>query len=112
MSWLFKKSGASTQAEEKPGAPTISTLRELYRVMFQSRCIDETEAELVARAEAFFHVPGAGHEASAVRNLFLQQDDYLHLHYRDKALILARGITPQHFFNSLLCNVESHSLGR
>ena len=80
--------------------------------MFRARCIDETEAKLVARGEAFFHVPGAGHEASAVLNCFLKPDDYLHLHYRDKALMLARGIPPEQFFNALLCNADSHSKGR
>jgi 2-oxoisovalerate dehydrogenase E1 component len=86
--------------------------RELYRVMFTARCIDEMEAELVARAEAFFHVSGAGHEGSAVLHSFLTPDDFLHLHYRDKALMLARGILPEQFFHSLLCNAESHSMGR
>jgi 2-oxoisovalerate dehydrogenase E1 component len=87
-------------------------LEDLYRVMFAARCIDELGAKLVARGEVFFHVSGSGHEASAVLNSFLRPDDYLHLHYRDKALMLARGIPMSQFFHSLLCNAESHSQGR
>ena len=87
-------------------------LEDLYRVMFAARCIDELEAKLITRGEVFFHVSGSGHEASAVLNSFLRPDDYLHLHYRDKALMLARGIPVVQFFHSLLCNAESHSQGR
>ena len=68
--------------------------------------------ELVNRGEAFFHVGGAGHEASAALNVHLTPDDWLHLHYRDKALMLARGIPAEQFFHSSLCTGASHSAGR
>src|SRR5439155_21597403 len=35
-----------------------------------------------------------------------------HCHYRDKALLVARGVTPRSFFDSLLCKQNSHSRGR
>src|SRR5689334_20589259 len=38
--------------------------------------------------------------------------DWLHLHYRDKALMLARGVRVSEFFLSLLCKEGSHSAGR
>ena len=85
---------------------------ELYRWMRTARRIDEIERELVARGEAFFHVSGAGHEASAALAPLLHPDDYLHCHYRDKALLLARGIPLVEFFDSLLCNAASQSSGR
>lgn len=74
--------------------------------------MDEQEQELVTRGEAFFHVSGAGHEASAALADHLLPSDYLHCHYRDKALMLARGISPRMFFLSLLCRASSHSAGR
>ena len=89
-----------------------SRLLGLYRCMLTSRVVDEVEMELVNAGEAFFHVSGAGHEASALLSEFLIPDDWLHLHYRDKALMLARGVTPEMFFHSLLCNAASHSAGR
>ncbi|MFV2068360.1 MAG: beta-ketoacyl-ACP synthase 3 [Pirellulales bacterium] len=85
---------------------------ELYRVMLTARFIDEAEADLVKRGEAFFHLSGAGHEGSAVLNLHLQATDWLHCHYRDRALMVGRGVTPEAFFQSLLCTANSHSAGR
>ncbi|MBX3731833.1 MAG: transketolase [Verrucomicrobiae bacterium] len=80
--------------------------------MVAARAVDQVEMELVHRGEAFFHVGGAGHEAGAVLHRFLTADDWLHLHYRDKALMLARGLPPEEFFHSLLCTGPSHSAGR
>lgn len=84
----------------------------LYHCMRTSRRIDALEQELVARGEAFFHVSAAGHEATAALAPLLQPQDYLHCHYRDKALMLARGLPVREFFDSLLCNAASHSGGR
>jgi 2-oxoisovalerate dehydrogenase E1 component len=87
-------------------------LAALYRAMLTAREIDRVEQELTNRGEAFFHVAGAGHEASAALALHLNADDWLHCHYRDKALMIARGITPRSFFDSLFCKRNSHSRGR
>lgn len=99
-----------------PQAPApVSAIAEdmrLYRWMRTSRRIDEMERELIARGEAFFHVGAAGHEASACLAPLLTRDDYLHCHYRDKALMLARGVPVREFFDSLVCNATSHSAGR
>jgi 2-oxoisovalerate dehydrogenase E1 component len=80
--------------------------------MLTARYVDEVEAEMISGGEAFFHVSGAGHEGSALLHLELIPEDWLHLHYRDKALMLARGVPPVMFFHSLLCNAASHSSGR
>jgi 2-oxoisovalerate dehydrogenase E1 component len=74
--------------------------------------LDRVEMEIINRGEAFFHVGGAGHEASAALARHLCPQDWLHLHYRDKALMLARGVPPIQFFHSLLCTRDSHSAGR
>jgi 2-oxoisovalerate dehydrogenase E1 component len=84
----------------------------LWQTMVTARWVDRVEMELVNRGEAFFHVGGAGHEASAALAAHLTASDWLHLHYRDKALMLARGIPPSEFFHSLLCTARSHSAGR
>ena len=85
---------------------------ELYRAVFLAREVDRVEMELVHRGEGFFHVGGAGHEASAALQSHLISDDWLHLHYRDKALMIARGLPLDQFFHSLLCTAQSHSAGR
>src|SRR6056297_3921997 len=91
---------------------TLKTLMGLYRYMFTSREIDRFEQEYTNRGEAFFHVSGAGHEAVAALSVHLQPQDWLHTHYRDKALLLARGISVEQFFLSLFNKDESHSRGR
>jgi len=84
----------------------------LYRVMLTARQIDQLELELNNRGEAFFHVSGAGHEGTAVLASLLQADDWLLCHYRDKALLLARGVTPRTFFDGLFCKQASPTRGR
>src|SRR5215471_14287016 len=85
---------------------------ELYQTMVLARQVDQAEAELVSSGEAVFHVPCSGHEGAAVLSWFLKPQDYLHLHYRDKALMLARGVLPSMFLHSVLCNGASQSGGR
>ncbi|MBX3746000.1 MAG: transketolase [Verrucomicrobiae bacterium] len=80
--------------------------------MHLARWVDRVEMELVNRGEAYFHVGGAGHEASAAIVQHLTPEDWLHPHYRDKALMLARGIPPEQFFHGLLCTAGSTSGGR
>jgi 2-oxoisovalerate dehydrogenase E1 component len=80
--------------------------------MAASRAVDRVEMELVNRGEGFFHVGCAGHEASAALNAWLGPEDWLHLHYRDKALMIARGLPLVEFFHGLLCTAPGHSAGR
>lgn len=84
----------------------------LYRAVLAAREIDLKEQELVRRGLAFFHVSGAGHEGTAALAAHLTSADWLHCHYRDKALLLARGLPIREFFLSLLCRAGSHSEGR
>lgn len=85
---------------------------ELFRAMLTAREIDHLEQALTSRGEAFFHVSGAGHEGSVCLIPHLRSEDFLHCHYRDKALMVARGIGPRAFFDSLFCKAASHSQGR
>ncbi|MFP4151739.1 MAG: thiamine pyrophosphate-dependent enzyme [Alkalispirochaeta sp.] len=90
----------------------LETLRSLYTTMLTARHMDLIEQSYTSRGEAFFHVSGAGHEGSIALYPHLIDEDWLHCHYRDKALMLARGITPYMFFLSLFNKDESHSRGR
>ena len=91
---------------------STETLLRQYRYMVTSREMDKIEEEYTGRGEAFFHVSGAGHEASVMLANYLNEKDWLHCHYRDKALMLARGISPEMFFMSLFNKAGSHSHGR
>lgn len=88
------------------------TLLELYKYMVASRESDIVESELVNSGEANFLASSKGHEGSVILAPFLIKSDWLHCHYRDKALMLARGISSEMFFYSALAKAESHSHGR
>jgi hypothetical protein len=98
-------------ARPVPRARRTAALQ-LLRHMLTARWVDRVEMELVNRGEGFFHVGGAGHEGTAGLAPHLTAGDWLHLHYRDKALMLARGLPVRQFFDSLVCNATSHSAGR
>ncbi len=85
---------------------------ESLRNMVLSRVIDQIELEYTAKGEAFFHVSGAGHEGIAVLSHLLEEKDWIHPHYRDKSLLLARGLTPLDYFYALFNKSHSHSHGR
>jgi 2-oxoisovalerate dehydrogenase E1 component len=96
------------------GVPALDrqSLLELYRHMATARAIDMAEQDLLQRGEGFFMVSGAGHESAALAAPFLTSVDWLVPHYRDKALMLARGVAPIEFFRCLLCRGTSNSAGR
>ena len=53
--------------------------------------VDEVEAEMTSGGEAFFHVSGCGTRRLGHPQPEPHPEDWLHLHYRDKALMLRAG---------------------
>ncbi len=90
----------------------LQELTQYYIKMFTARQIDVLEQDYTSRGEAFFHVSGWGHEGLAILNSYLKSEDMLSLHYRDKALSLARGVTPIDYFYALFNKDGSDSRGR
>lgn len=74
-------------------APSAKTLLEIYRPMVASRYTDQLQSAAAQRGEVFFYIPSSGHEASAALAPHLIEADWLHLHYRDRALAYARGVS-------------------
>ncbi|MFK7790632.1 MAG: beta-ketoacyl-ACP synthase 3 [Phycisphaeraceae bacterium] len=106
---------ASPSADAAPAVATpapAALVDALYRPMRTAQVVDRIEQELASAGEAFFHIAGLGHEASAAVNLFLGKSDWLHPHYRSKALMIARGIEPKAWFDSVLTNADNYSAGR
>ena len=85
---------------------------DLYRHMLASRKADAVQGDAAQRGEAFFYVPASGHEAMAALAPHLTKNDWLHCHYRDRALLLARGITLTDVLLDLLGKSDSPSEGR
>lgn len=107
----MRQRNGRASADPVAGLPNDG-LRAVYRAMRTARVVDRMEHELCAAGEAFFHIACTGHEAAAAINLFFEPQDWLHPHYRDKAIMLARGIPPQAYFDSVLCNASNYSAGR
>src|ERR1051325_934753 len=65
----------------------------LLRLMLDSRHADLREQNLNRQGKGHFHVSGMGHEALAAISIQTELDDYLGPYYRDRSLVLGRGMT-------------------
>ena len=59
----------------------------------ESRHSDLREQNLIRQGKGHFHVSGMGHEALAAVSIQMQPDDYIVSYYRDRGLVLGRGMT-------------------
>ncbi|MBX3420143.1 MAG: hypothetical protein KF752_01165 [Pirellulaceae bacterium] len=84
----------------------------LLRLMFLSREGDRREGLLLRQGKGWFHVSGAGHEAMAAIAHCLEPTDYLFPYYRDRALMLARGLTNAQLASAFYAKRGSSSTGR
>src|ERR1051326_6793701 len=105
--------------EEKPGGLSAATGpadagfgRRLLHLMALSREGDRREGVLLRQGKGWFQVSGMGHEALSALSYALRPDDYLFPYYRDRALVLARGVTNYDLDLSYFAKRHSSSGGR
>lgn len=84
----------------------------LLRLMLNARLNDEAEAALKRRGQGHFLMSSQGHEGLAGMALAMKEEDWLHPHYRDRPIILGRGITHEQFFLDYFAKRDSATGGR
>ncbi len=80
--------------------------------MLASRFNDEAEQTLKRRDKAIFRCPSEGHEGLAGVALAMRPEDWLHPHYRDRAIVLGRGVEHEEFFLDFYSKAGGPSGGR
>ena len=80
--------------------------------MFLSREGDRREGILHRQSKGWFQVAGIGHETMAVVGMLMQDKDYLVPYYRDRAMVLARGVSNYELALAYFAKKESSSRGR
>src|SRR6266576_2144347 len=65
----------------------------LLKTIMESRHADLREQNLNRQGKGHFHVSGMGHEALAAISFLMEPDDYIVPYYRDRGLVLGRGMT-------------------
>lgn len=86
--------------------------RKLLRTILESRLGDLREESLNRQGKGHFHVSGQGHEALAAVGMLMEPDDYACPYYRDRALVLGRGVTTRQLALDYMAKRDSSSRGR
>jgi 2-oxoisovalerate dehydrogenase E1 component len=90
----------------EPGVSRDDLLR-FYRNMVVSRFLDDEEITLKRKNLIYFQISGAGHEAilTAIAHEMRAGYDWFYPYYRDRALCLMLGMTPQEMLESAVAAV-------
>lgn len=85
---------------------------DFLKLMLLSREGDRREGILLRQSKGWFQVSGMGHEALAAFAFALRPDDYVFPYYRDRALMLARGMSNADLALAYFAKRASSSGGR
>jgi len=84
----------------------------LLTILLESRHGDLREQNLNRQGKGHFHVSGMGHEAHAAISFATEPGDYVCGYYRDRALVLGRGVTSAELALDYFAKREGQSHGR
>lgn len=85
---------------------------DMLKLMYMSREGDRREGVLLRQGKGWFQVSGMGHETLGVVPLMMEKDDYLFPYYRDRAMVLARGVSNRELAIAYYAKEASSSAGR
>ena len=86
--------------------------RSLLNIMLESRLGDLREKSEIRQGKGWFQISSAGHEAMAAVGMHLVEDDYCAPYYRDRALVLSKGVTSYDLALIFLGKKDASSGGR
>ena len=84
----------------------------LLTTILESRHADLREQNLNRQGKGHFHVSGMGHEALAAISIQTEPDDYIVPYYRDRGLVLGRGMTTRQLALEYFAKRNTGSGGR
>ncbi len=86
--------------------------RSLLNIMLESRLGDQREQSMIRQGKGWFHISSAGHEAMAAVGIQLEDEDYCAPYYRDRAMVLAKGLSSYDIALNFLGKKDASSGGR
>jgi 2-oxoisovalerate dehydrogenase E1 component alpha subunit len=100
-------------AKEKTTALDNDTLLEMYWTMVLARNLDQRAWILHRQGKVAFHISCIGHEAAQIGAAYALQrgKDWMLPYYRDLAMMLTLGLTPQGFMLGLMGRQEDPNSG-
>lgn len=84
----------------------------LLKLMLTSRAGDLREQRMIRQGKGWFHVSGMGHEGIGAIGMLMKEGDYCFPFYRDRTLVLSRGITTYDLALAFYAKKDSSSGGR
>ncbi len=84
----------------------------LLTIILESRHGDLREQNLNRQGKGHFHVSGMGHEALAAISFATEEGDYVCGYYRDRAIVLGRGVTSAELALDYFAKKKGQSHGR
>src|SRR4051812_46831902 len=109
---------ASDVTSGKESLPAERCLQ-IYRLMVRTRAMEERMIKMSKSGQGYFWIGGPGEEAfNTCLGLQVKKGqgpayDYLHLHYRNSATLVALGMPLAHGLRQMAMTVtDTHSLGR